>query len=73
LKPETDLFPDPCFGKFIEGYCQQNGIVPVLEGNAAGQAGILIWANHAIDIASDLMAQYNMANPPPAASSPAPK
>ncbi|MCI0660784.1 MAG: OmpH family outer membrane protein [Acidobacteria bacterium] len=49
--------------KSIESYCQQNGIVLVVEGGAAGQAGILIWADQAIDITSDFMAQYNKANP----------
>jgi len=49
--------------KFIESYCQQNGIVLVVEGGAAGQAGILVWADQATDITSDFMAQYNKANP----------
>jgi Skp family chaperone for outer membrane proteins len=57
--------------KFIESYCEKQGIVLVVEGNLAGQAGILIWADQATDITSDFITQYNKANPTP--SSPATK
>ena len=49
--------------KFLESYCQEKGLVLVVEGGAAGQAGILIWADQTTDITTDFMAQYNKANP----------
>uniref|UniRef100_UPI00397DE2E3 hypothetical protein n=1 Tax=Salmonella sp. SAL4355 TaxID=3159876 RepID=UPI00397DE2E3 len=61
-------------GKFLEGYCQQRGIVMVLEGSAAQQAGILLFAAQATDITDDFIKEYNKANPAPAgAAPPAPK
>jgi outer membrane protein len=50
-------------GKFLEGYCQQRGIVMVLEGGAAQQAGILLFASQATDITDDFIKEYNKANP----------
>ena len=50
-------------GKFLEGYCQQRGIVMVLEGGAAQQAGILIFANQNSDITDDFIKEYNKSNP----------
>jgi outer membrane protein len=53
-------------GKFLETYCQQRGIVMVLEGGAAQQAGILLFAAQATDITEDFIKEYNKANPSPA-------
>jgi outer membrane protein len=50
-------------GKFLESYCQQRGIVMVLEGGAAQQAGILLFAAQATDITDDFIKEYNKANP----------
>src|SRR5215510_3981234 len=50
-------------GKFLEGYCQQRGIVMVLEVGAAQQAGILLFAAQATDITDDFIKEYNKANP----------
>lgn len=55
-------------GKFLETYCQQRGIVMVLEGGAAQQAGILLFAAQATDITDDFIKEYNKANPSPAAA-----
>lgn len=61
-------------GKFLENYCQQRGIVMVLEGGAAQQAGILLFAAQATDITEDFVKEYNKANPAPgAAAAPAAK
>jgi outer membrane protein len=61
-------------GKFLEGYCQQRGIVMVLEGGASQQAGILLFAAQATNITDDFIKEYNKANPAPAgAAAPAPK
>lgn len=61
-------------GKFLETYCQQRGIVMLLEGGAAQQAGILIFAAQATDITDDFVKEYNKANPAPAgAAAPAQK
>ncbi len=61
-------------GKFLESYCQQRGIVMVLEGGAAQQAGILLFAAQATDITDDFIKEYNKANPAPgAAAAPAAK
>ena len=50
-------------GKFLEGYCQQRGIVMVLEGGAVQQTGVVLYASTATDITEDFMAQDNKANP----------
>src|SRR5262245_19963675 len=61
-------------GKFLEGYCQQRGIVMVLEGGAAQQAGILLFAAQNSDITDDFIKEYNKANPAGGgAAAPAPK
>ncbi len=61
-------------GRFLESYCQQRGIVMVLEGGAAQQAGILLFAAQATDITDDFVKEYNKANPAPAgAAAPAAK
>jgi outer membrane protein len=59
--------------KFLEGYCQQRGIVMVLEGGAAQQAGILLFVAQATDITDDFIKEYNKANPAPAGAAPAAK
>jgi outer membrane protein len=50
-------------GKLLESYCQQRGIVLVMEAGAAQQAGVLIFASAATDITEDFMKEYNKANP----------
>jgi outer membrane protein len=50
-------------GRFLETYCQQRGIVMVLEGGAAQQAGILLFAAQATDITDDFIKEYNKVNP----------
>src|SRR5262245_12674081 len=60
--------------KFLDTYCQQRGIVMVLEVGAAQQAGILVFASQATDITADFIKEYNKANPAPAgAAAPGPK
>jgi outer membrane protein len=56
--------------KFLDAYCQQRGIVMVLEVGAAQQAGILIFASQATDITEDFIKEYNKANPAPAGAAP---
>ena len=58
--------------KMLDGYCQQRGIVMVLDAGASQQAGVLIFAQAATDITQDFMSEYNKANPAGAASA-APK
>lgn len=60
-------------GKLLEQYCQQRGIVLVLEGGAAQQAGVLIYASPATDITEDFIKEYNKANPGGAAPAAAKK
>jgi outer membrane protein len=57
-------------GKYLEVYCQQRGIVMVLEGGAAQQAGILLFASQATDITDDFIKEYNKANPASAGAAP---
>ena len=59
-------------GKLLETYCQQRGIVLVMEGGAAQQAGVLIYAAQTTDITDDFMKEYNKVNPAAAAAAPAP-
>jgi len=58
-------------GKFLEQYCQARGIIMVLEGGAAQQAAILLFASPTTDITEDFMKEYNKANPSGAAPAPA--
>ncbi len=60
-------------GKFLEGYCQQRGIIMVLEGGAVQQTGVVLYAATATDITEDFMAQYNKANPGSGTAAPAAK
>jgi outer membrane protein len=60
-------------GKLLESYCQQRGIVLVMEAGAAQQAGVLIFASAATDITEDFMKEYNKANPGGAAPAAATK
>jgi outer membrane protein len=57
-------------GKFLETYCQQRGIVMLLEGGAAQQAGILVFAAQTTDITDDFIKEYNKANPAAAGAAP---
>ena len=50
-------------GAFLRTYCEQRGIVMVMEGGAAQQAGVLIYASSTTDITTDFMNEYNKANP----------
>ena len=50
-------------GKYLEQYCQQRSIVMVIEGGAAQQQGVLIFASPTTDITDDFMKEYNKANP----------
>jgi outer membrane protein len=55
--------------KSIASYCQQRGIVMVLEAGQSYQAGVMLWSAPATDITDDFMKEYNKANPsgsPPA-------
>lgn len=54
--------------KFLEQYCGQRGIVLVLEGGAAQQAGVLIYASPLTDVTDDFMKEYNKVNPGPGAA-----
>lgn len=48
---------------FLKKYCQQRGIVLVLDGGRAYEAGVLVWGSQAADITKDFMDEYNKANP----------
>lgn len=56
-------------GKFLEKYAQDRGIVMVVEGSAAQQGGLLVFAAQTTNITDDFMKEYNRLNP---ASAPAP-
>jgi len=57
-------------GKFLEGYCQQRGIVLVLEGGAVQQTGVVLFAAQTTDVTEDFMAQYNKSNAGSGAAAP---
>lgn len=57
-------------GNFLKTYCEQRGIVMVMEGGAAQQAGVLIYASSTTDITNDFMTEYNKANPAPGGAAP---
>jgi outer membrane protein len=53
---------------FLKQYCQQRGIVLVLDGGRAAETGILLWGSQAADITKDFMDEYNKTNPAGAAA-----
>jgi Skp family chaperone for outer membrane proteins len=58
----------------LKQYCQQRGIVLVLNGGKALEAGVLVWGSQAADITNDFINEYNKANPSGSApAAPAPK
>src|SRR5438309_558347 len=50
-------------GKFLENYSQQRGITMVIEGSAAQQGGLLVFAASATNITDDFIKEYNKVNP----------
>jgi outer membrane protein len=56
---------------FLKQYCQQRGIVLVLNGGVAAEAGVLVWGSQTADITADFIAEYNKAHPTAAAAAPA--
>jgi len=63
----------PIYGKifkFLDGFCQQRGIVLVMEAGAAYQSGVLVWAVPVADITDELIKEYNQANPVAAGAGP---
>jgi len=50
-------------GKFLEKYAQDRGITMVIEGSAAQQGGLLVFASSATNITDDFIKEYNKANP----------
>jgi outer membrane protein len=52
---------------FLKKYCQERGIVLVLDGGRAQESGVLVWGSQAADITKDFMDEYNKANPAGAA------
>ncbi|HMV49158.1 MAG TPA: OmpH family outer membrane protein [Blastocatellia bacterium] len=48
--------------KFLDAYCQQRGIVMVMEGGAVQQTQVLLWASAATDITDDFMKEFNKSN-----------
>ncbi|MBO0798809.1 MAG: OmpH family outer membrane protein [Blastocatellia bacterium] len=55
--------------KAIDAYSQSHGIVLVLEGGQAIQAGVMHWYSPATDITDDFMKEYNKSNPAPVTTS----
>ncbi len=63
----------PIYGKifkFLEGFCQQRGIVLVMEAGVAYQSGVLVWNAPVADITDELIKEYNKANPVAAGAAP---
>jgi outer membrane protein len=58
---------------FMRQYCQQRGIVLVLDAGRSLQSGVLVWGSQAADITKDFIDEYNKAHPSGAAAAPASK
>jgi Skp family chaperone for outer membrane proteins len=58
---------------FLKQYCQQRGIVLVLDAGRSLQAGVLVWGSNAADITKDFIDEYNKAHPSGSAPAAAPK
>jgi Skp family chaperone for outer membrane proteins len=49
--------------KFLDVFCQQRGIVIVLEAGTAYQERMLVWNAPSTDLTEEFMKEYNKANP----------
>lgn len=50
-------------GKSLSSFCQQRGIVLLMEGGALQQTGVVLYASAATDITEEFVKEYNKANP----------
>jgi Skp family chaperone for outer membrane proteins len=48
---------------YMKQYCQQRGIVLVLDAGRSLQAGVLVWGSQGADITKDFIDEYNKAHP----------
>jgi outer membrane protein len=58
-------------GTFLQQYAQQRGFAMVVDGVAAQQNGMLLYAQPTSDITDDFVKEYNRANPAAGAAAPA--
>jgi outer membrane protein len=75
-KKRADEVTSPIYqkiGNFLQQYSQQRGFAMVIDGVAAQQSGLLLYAVQATDITDDFMKEYNRANPAAAGAAPAKK
>lgn len=75
-KKRADEVTSPVYqkiGNFLQQYSQQRGFAMVIDGVAAQQSGLLLYAVQATDITDDFMKEYNRANPAAAGAAPAKK
>lgn len=49
--------------EYLKQYCQQRGIVLVLDGGRAAGSGVLVWGSQTADITQDFINEYNKAHP----------
>lgn len=69
-KKRADEELSPIYQKlngFLQQYAQQRGLAMVIDGVAAQQNGLLLYAVQASDITDDFVKEYNRANPAGAA------
>ncbi|HYE73899.1 MAG TPA: OmpH family outer membrane protein [Blastocatellia bacterium] len=75
-KKRADEELSPVYQKlntFLQQYAQQRGFAMVIDGVAAQQSGLLLYAIQTSDITDDFVKEYNRANPAAAGAAPAKK
>jgi Skp family chaperone for outer membrane proteins len=66
-REETEAIYDK-LSKFMDQYCAKYGITHVFDANRLRETGVVVYAASTANITNDFIAEYNKANPAPAAT-----
>ncbi len=66
-REETEAIYDK-LSKFMDQYCAKHGITHVFDANRLRETGVVVYAASTANITNDFVAEYNKANPAPAAT-----
>jgi Skp family chaperone for outer membrane proteins len=67
---ETETIYDK-LSKFLDQYCQKNGITTVFDARRLQETGVVVYAAPAANVTKDFVSEYNKANPVQTAAAPA--
>jgi Skp family chaperone for outer membrane proteins len=66
---ETEAIYDK-LSKFLDQYCQKNGITTVFDARRLQETGVVVYAAPGANVTKDFVGEYNKANPAQAAAAP---